>query len=149
MEPVALGAIVASCLAIDLTAPAMWLAIDNDAYGKIVGLAFVWSFFARRARARAAVVNRRARVRPLHGRDRDLGRALVASWLIVTASEDDVVLGTTSPIDALPIQNDSLLRALGALLVLLAASWFGALAASRIGGQTLKRTLTTSPSSTT
>jgi hypothetical protein len=46
MEPVALGAIVASCLAIDLTALAMWLAIDNDAYGKIVGLAFVWSFFA-------------------------------------------------------------------------------------------------------
>ena len=54
-----------------------------------------------------------------------------------------------SPVGVLPVGDDGLLQALGALLVLLAAFWFGALAAGRLERQMLNRTLTTSPSSTT
>jgi hypothetical protein len=153
MQPVALGAIVASCLAIDLTVLAIWLDIDNEAYAKIAGLAFVWSFFALVVLGLVlAVVNPQglAFVLYIGAIATSIGSAVVSSWLIVSASNDDVVVTEpTSPIGILPVENDSLLRALGALLVLLAASWFGALAASRIGPQTLKRTFTTSPSSTT
>jgi hypothetical protein len=152
MEAVALGAIVVSCLAIDLTVLAIWLDIDNETYGKIAGLAFVWSFFALVVLGLVLAVARPERlafILYVGAIAASVASALVSSWLIVTASGDQVVATGASPVDALPVGDDSLLRALGALLVLLAASWFGALAASRIGDQTLKRTFTTSPSSTT
>jgi hypothetical protein len=68
----------------------------------------------------------------------------------VTAEDDEAVTSASTPYaDLLPIGNDALLQVLGAMLVLLAAFWFGALAASRLPDHTLKRTFTTSPSSTT
>jgi hypothetical protein len=154
-ELVALGALVAACLSVDLIVLAIWLDIDNEAYTKTAGVVAVWSFFALVILGLALAVTTPQR----------LGLALytgavtaavlsglLSTWLVVTAETgEDVVVsgGGGSFADALPIGNDALLQVLGAMLVLLAAFWFGALAASRMPDQTLKRTLTTSPSSTT
>jgi hypothetical protein len=153
MELVSLGAIVASCIAVDLIVLAVWLDIDNDAYAKTAGVAFVWSFFALIVLGLALAVTSRqgiALVLYMGAIAWTVVSGLIATWLIVTTGDEEaVVSGETSFVSALPLGNDALLQALGAVLVLLAAFWFAALAASRLDDQTLKRTLTTSPSSTT
>jgi hypothetical protein len=150
-EVVALAAIVASCLALDLIVLAIWLEIGNEAYGKTAGVAFAWSLFALIVLGLALAVERPQRL-ALALYSSVVGLAvlggLISTWLILTAASNEFA-ATASPVQALPASDDGLLRVLGVILVLMAALWFGALAASRLPGQTLKRTLTTSPSSTT
>jgi len=157
MELVSLGAIVVSCLTVDLTVLAIWLDIDNDndndneAYAKTAGVAFGWSFFALIALGLAlAVASPQGLALVLH-----MGAiawtvvsGLIVTWLVVTTGDDEAVSSEGTAFGVAPIGDDALLQALGAVLVLLAAFWFAALAASRLDDQTLKRTLTTSPSST-
>jgi hypothetical protein len=67
---------------------------------------------------------------------------LLSTWLIASGSGDDSVAGesipeggTNVPLDPVSygvVGDDELLRALGASLVLLAALWFGTLAADRL-----------------
>jgi hypothetical protein len=155
MELVAVGALVAACLSVDLIVLAIWLEIENEAYGKVAAVVSVWSFFALVVLALALAVTRPQRLAlALYtgAVTATAVSALLSTWLIVTAENDEVVgVGGEGSFvtDALPIGNDVLLQVLGAMLVVLAAFWFGALAASRLPDQTLKRTLTTSPSSTT
>ena len=135
-EIVALASITAAGLAMDMLVLAVWLEIDNEAYAKIAGVAFVWSSYALIALGLTlAVETPRSLARPLY-----LGAVvvtvvagLISAWLVVTGNNEDVV-ASAGP-DVIPgavLGDDDLLRALGAALVLLAALWFGALAASRI-----------------
>ena len=139
-EIVALGSIVATGLTIDMLVLAIWREIDNEAYGKVAGTASAWSFFGLIVLGLTLAV----------GIPRDLARSLylgavvttvaaglISTWLIATAGDGDVAAeegvatgGFYGPYEA--IGDDELLRALGASLVLLAAFWFGALAASRL-----------------
>jgi hypothetical protein len=150
-EVVALAAIAASCIALDLIVLAIWLEIDNEAYGKTAAVAFVWSLFALVVLGLALAVAPPERL-ALALYSSVVGLAvlggLISTWLILTAENNDIA-ATATPVEALPSSDDGLLRVLGVILVLMAALWFGALAASRLPDQTLKRTLTTSPSSTT
>jgi hypothetical protein len=154
IEPVALGALVAASLSIDLIVLAIWLDIENEAYAKTAGVVAVWSFFAlvTLGLALAVTIPKRLALALYTGAvTATVASALLSTWLIVTAEDEETGFAEEggSFADALPIGNDALLQVLGAMLVLLAAFWFGALAASRLPDQTLKRTLTTSPSSTT
>ena len=140
-EIVSLVSIAAAGLAMDLLVLAIWLEIDNEAYAKIAGVAFVWSFYALVALGLTlAVGTPRNFARPLY-----LGATVVAAlaglisaWLVVTQGDNEPVTDEGSGgglFDVVPyaaIGDDDLLRALGAALVLLAALWFGALAASRL-----------------
>jgi hypothetical protein len=151
MERVALAAIGSACLSIDLVVLAIWLDIEHEAYAKTAGLAFVWSFFGLLVLTLAlAVVKPQRLALALYAGAITAAAAggVISTWLVLRSGEDDIAGGAT-PFGALPIGDDALLQVLGAMLVLLAAFWFGALAASRLPDQTLKRTLTTSPSSTT
>lgn len=136
MEIVALVSIVAAGLALDLLVLAIWLNIDNEAYGKLAGIAFVWSFYG------LVVLGLTVAVRATGGLSRPLyvGTVavsavvgLISAWLVVSADDSDVVpsVGPES-ISGVALGDDDLLRALGAALVLLAALWFATLAASRL-----------------
>jgi hypothetical protein len=153
LELVSLGALVAACLSIDLIVLAIWLEIDNEVYAKTAGVITVWSLFALVVLALAIAVTtpqRLALALYTGAVTAAVVSGLISTWLIVTADDADAATAESTPFTGpLPIGNDSLLQVLGAMLVLLAAFWFGALAASRLPDQTLKRTLTTSPSSTT
>ena len=136
MEIVALASIAAAGLAMDLLALAIWLDIDNEAYAKIAGVAFVWSFYALIALGLSVAVGAvRGVSRPLY-----LGAVvvtaiagLISAWLVVSASDADVVASAgPESIPGAVLGDDDLLRALGAALVLLASLWFGTLAASRL-----------------
>jgi hypothetical protein len=154
LERVALGALVAACISIDMIVLGIWLDIDNEAYTKTAGVVTVWSVFALVVLALALAVRspQRLALALYTGAVTAAGlSALLSTWLIVTSEDEETTVGdgVSGLGAAAPIGNDSLLQMLGAMLVLLAAFWFGALAASRLPDQTLKRTLTTSPSSTT
>jgi formate hydrogenlyase subunit 3/multisubunit Na+/H+ antiporter MnhD subunit len=154
LERVALGALVAACVSIDMIVLGIWLDIDNEAYTKTAGIVTVWSVFALVVLALALAVRspqRLALALYTGAVTAAVLSAVLSTWLIATSEDEGTTVGDgVSGIGvAAPIGNDSLLQVLGAMLVLLAAFWFGALAASRLPDQTLKRTLTTSPSSTT
>lgn len=135
-EIIALVSMAAAGLAMDMLVLAVWLDIDSEAYAKITGVAFVWGFYALIALGLTiAVETRRSLARPLY-----LGAmvvtvvaGLISAWLVVSGSSNDVVASAgPEGIPGAVLGDDDLLRALGAALVLLAALWFGALAASRI-----------------
>ena len=115
-------------LAIDLLVLAVWLEIHSEAYGKVAGIAFVWTFFGLIALGLTLAVGapaELARALYLAALVTIGAAALISTWLVATAGS---VVG--NPVDVLG--DDGLLRALGASFVLLAALWFGALAASRL-----------------
>lgn len=148
---VALAAVVAACVSIDLIVLGIWLDIQSDAYLKTTGVAFVWSFFGLvvLTLALAVVAPERLALALYTGAvSAAVVGGLISTWLVLTAGGDDLEAGAT-PFGPLPVGDEALLQVLGAMLVLMAAFWFGALAASRLPDQTLKRTFTTSPSSTT
>ena len=132
LELPALAGVVIAGIATDLFVLALWLEIDNEAYGKMTGVAFVWTFFG------LLVLGLTLAVTP----SGDLARALyiaavataavagfIATWLVATAgSLSGSVFGNPVAV----IDDDGLLRALGAAFVLLAALWFAALAAGRL-----------------
>ena len=148
-EILALTAVVAACATVDLATLAIWLDIDNEAYGKALATAFVWSFFALVVLGLALAVPKGEGVAFIlytAAFASAVAGALIATWLVLTSGDEDGLRVADLPV---PVGDDALLQLLGALLVLLAAFWFGALAASRLEAQTLKRTLSTSPSATT
>jgi hypothetical protein len=133
-ELVALGSIAAAGLAVDMIILAIWLDIDNEAYGKVAGIAFVWSFFALIVLGLTLAV----------GTPRDLARllylgtvtaavagALISTWLIATTGDLDAP-DPTGLVPSSTVGDDELLRALGVTLVLMATLWFGTLAANRL-----------------
>jgi hypothetical protein len=133
LEALSLGALVAAGLAVDLFALALWLEIDSEAYGKVTGVAFVWSLFGLiilglglAAQPRDAL----ARWLYLGAIGASLLAGLFATVLIVDAGGSGVV-ASAGPLPVEQLGNESVLRPLGAALVVLAALWFGALAASR------------------
>jgi hypothetical protein len=145
LELIGLGSIVAAGVALDMLVLAIWLDIDSDAYGKVVGIAYVWSLLALVILGLAlAVPSPTRRVRPIYlgAVTMTLIAGLLSTWLIASGSGDDTVAGETSPEGGTSVPLDpvsygaigdgELLRALGASLVFLAALWFGTLAADRL-----------------
>jgi hypothetical protein len=138
----ALGSIVAAGLAVDMLVLAIWLDIDNEAYGRIVGIAYTWSLLALVILGLALAVRSPAqRVRPvwLATVAMTLIAGVLSTWLIASSSGDETSAGEEIPEGSLVgvastdfIGDDELLRALGASLVLLASLWFGTLAADRL-----------------
>lgn len=143
---VSLGSIASAGLAIDMIVLAIWLEIDNETYGKIAGIAFAWSFFALIALGLTLAVGSpsgRARV-PYGGAvGATILAGLISIWLIANAGGRETISGESFPEDGgsssalnpIPynaLGDDELLRLLGAALVVLAALWFAALAASRL-----------------
>ena len=87
-EILALGALAASVLAIDLVALAVWREIDDETYGKITAIASVWSVFG------VVMLGLALAVRPREQLTRALflgamiaaaAAALIATWLITPA----------------------------------------------------------------
>lgn len=134
LEALSIGSLVAAGLAIDLFALAIWLEIENEAYGKVVGIAFVWALFGLVILALSlAAQPRDALARWLHvgAVGASLLAGVLATVLIIDSGGEDVV-ASAAPVPVERFANESLLRPLAAVVVLLAALWFGALAASRV-----------------
>jgi hypothetical protein len=132
VEILALAAVAAAGLAVDLFVFAIWLEIDDETYGKIASIAFVWTFFGLIGLGLALAVHARetlARVLYIGAMAAAVVAGLILTWLIATAG------GSITPTSAVGIESitdESLLRPLAVSLVLLAALWFSALAASRL-----------------
>jgi hypothetical protein len=137
LEIVALGSVVAAGLALDLLILAVLADIDNEAYGKVTGVAFVWSLFALVVLGLTLAA----------GVARDFGRwlylataavailgGLIATWLIGTAGEEDTGFLYAFYGFGEESAGDELFRVLGACLVVIAALWFATLAATRVEG---------------
>jgi hypothetical protein len=133
LEALSLGALVASGLAVDLLAIAIWLEIDSTAYAKLIGIAFVISVFGLIVLGLTLACQPRdslARYLYLAAVGASLVGAAIAIFLVLDTGTDDFV-PTAGPVPA-PFGNGDLLRTLAATFVVLAALWFGALAASRV-----------------
>ena len=131
-EILALGSIAVSALAIDLFVLAIWREIDDETYGKITTIAFVWTIFGLLMLGLTLAVRPREQLaRALYlGAMVATGVAgLIATWLIASTGGDVTPL---SPFGLASIADESLLRPLAVALVLLSTLWFGALAASRL-----------------
>ena len=132
-EALSLGALVAAGLAVDLLVLAIWLEIDAEAYGKLVGIAFVCSVFGLVVLGLTLACEPRdslARYLSAGTSGASLLGALIAVVLVLRAGSDS--FGPS--IAAVPIGtgDENLLRILAAIVVVLAALWFAALAASRV-----------------
>jgi hypothetical protein len=137
LEALSLGALVAAGLAVDLFALAIWLEIHSEAYGKVTGVAFVWALFGLIILALSLAVHPRdalARWLYLGAVGASLLAGVFATVLIVDAGGDGVV-ASAGPVPVERFGNESVLRPFGAALVVLAALWFAALAASRVSRQ--------------
>jgi hypothetical protein len=134
LEALSLGALVAAGLAVDLLVLAIWLELDSEWYGKLVGVAFVGALFG------LVVLGLSLACRPrdalatwlYYGAVGASVLGAVTSWLLIlTTGGDDFgtsVLGQPVGFDA----GSDFVRPLAAILVVLAALWLAALAASRV-----------------
>jgi hypothetical protein len=134
LEVLSLGGLVAAGLAVDLLVLAIWLDIDEEWYGKLVGLALAGALFG------LVVLGLTLACQPRDALGRylyfgavgaSLLGAFVAWMLILTTGGDDFapsVFGNRVGFDA----GNEFTRPLAAIVVVLAALWFAALAASRI-----------------
>jgi hypothetical protein len=137
LEALSLGALVAAGLAVNLFALAIWLEIHSEAYGKVAGVAFVWALFGLVILGLSLAVqpgDALARWLYLGAIGASLLAGLFATVLVVDAGGNGVV-AAAGPVPVTQFGNESVLRPLGAALVVLAALWFGALAASRVSQQ--------------
>lgn len=132
VEILALAAVAAAGLAIDLFVLAIWLDIDDDTYGKIASIAFIWAFFGLIGLGLALAVQARetlTRALYIGAMAAMVAAGLILTWLVVSTG------GSVTPTSAVGLESitdESLLRPLAVALVLLATLWFGALAASRL-----------------
>jgi hypothetical protein len=134
LEVVALGGLTAAGLAIVLFALAVWLEIDSESYAKLAGVAYVWSFSSLVVLGLTLAtqpVDPLARALYLGTVGASLLGGLVATALVLSAGGGDVV-PAAGPLPYAALGNEDLLRPLGAVLVVVAMLWFGALAASRV-----------------
>ena len=107
--------------------------IDDATYGKIVSVAFVWTFFGLIGLGLSLAVQAQrslARALYLATMFATAVAGLISTWLIATTG--GAITPATSPFWLESITDESLLKPLGAAFVLLATLWFGALAASRL-----------------
>jgi len=132
-EALSIGALVAAGVSVDLFLLAIWLGIDDETYGKVLGIAVVWAFFALLVLGLALAAQPRdslARSLYLGAIGASMLAGILASVLIISSGDAarvaDVPTGITS------IADESLLRPLAAVLVVLASLWFAALATSRV-----------------
>jgi hypothetical protein len=134
LEALSLGALVAAGFAVDLLVLAIWLDIDDEWYGKLVGLAFVGALFG------LVVLGLTLACQPLDTLARylyfgavgaSLLGAVVAWLLILTTGGDDLAPSVFGNRVAFDLGNE-FVRPLAAIIVVLAALWFAALAASRV-----------------
>jgi hypothetical protein len=131
-ETLALMGIAAAALAIDLFVLATWREIDDETYGKLTAIAFIWTIFGLPMLGLALAVRPReqlARALFLEAMVTAIAAGLIATWLIASTGGEITPL---SPFGLSSIADESLLRPLAVALVLLSTSWFGALAASRL-----------------
>jgi len=132
-EALSIGALVAAGLSIDLFLLAIWLDIDDQTYGKVIGIAFVWAFFALLILGLALAAQPRdglARSLYFGAMGASVLAGVLASGLIVSSGDAAVVADVPTGITS--IADESLLRPLAAVLVVLASLWFAALATSRV-----------------
>jgi hypothetical protein len=136
VEALSIGALVAAGISIDMFVLAIWLEIDNETYAKIAGIAFIVAVFGLLTLGLTLACQPRdalARSLYLGAVLASLLGAVLATVLIITTGDNDFVssAGLYSPVPV-DFTNDSLLRPLAAVLVVLAALWFAAVAASRV-----------------
>ena len=134
LELLALGGLAAACLAIDLAVLEIWLSIDSETYGKLAGVAYVWTLFALLVLGLVLAAQPRDRLaRALHlgAIGASLLGGVIATVLIASAGGGDVV-PTAAGIPYGAFGNEDLLRPLGGVFVLIATLWFAALATSRV-----------------
>ena len=132
VEVLALAAVAAAGLAIDLFVLAIWLGIDDDTYGKIAAVAFVWTFFGLIGLGLALAVQARGDCGqgPLPRGDGRNGRG--RPHPDVAGRDDGRLRHAHVGRRARGHHGREPARPLAVALVLLAALWFGALAASRL-----------------
>jgi hypothetical protein len=135
-ELVALASVAVTGVALDLLVLAIWRDIDGETYGKVVGIALVWSFFALLAFGLMLAVSAPGRLArwPFFGALGSIAAAaLIAAYLIATAGGTSVGVDVTTTVGAIPVSSsdDELVRVLGLAFVLIATLWFGAIAAYR------------------
>lgn len=131
-EILALGGIAASALAIDLFVLATWREIDDETYGKLTAIAFVWTLLGLPLLGLSLAVRPReqlTRALYLGATLAAILAGLIATWLIGSTGGEVTPL---SPLGLTAVADESLLRPLAVTLVLLSTLWFGALAASRL-----------------
>ncbi len=134
LEVPSLAGLVAVGLFVDLLVLAIWLDIESESYGKLVGVAGVWSFFALLILGLTLAAQPRdplARWLYVGAIGASLSAGFLASVLILDAggsnfSPSRSLFGVES------FANESVLRPLAAVLVVNAALWFAALAATRV-----------------
>ena len=134
LEALSLGALVAAGLAVDLLLLAIWLEIESEWYGKLVALAFVGALFGLVVLGLTLACQPRdtlARYLYFGAVGASLLGALVAWLLILTTGGGDLAPSVFGNRVGLDLGND-FARPLAAILVVLAALWFAALAASRV-----------------
>jgi hypothetical protein len=134
LEMLSLGGLVAAGLAVDLLVLAIWLDIDDEWYGKLVGLAFVGALFGLVILGLTLACQPRdtlARYLYFGAVGASLLGAVVAWLLILTTGGDDFAPSVFGNRVAFDSGND-FIRPLAAIVVVLAALWFAALAASRV-----------------
>ena len=133
LELLSLAGLVAVGLSVDLFVLAIWLDIDSEWYGKLVGVAGVWAFFALLILGLTLAAQPRD---PLAGAlyvgavATSLLGGVLASVLVLDLGGGN--LATSSVFGIESYANESVLRPLAAVLVVTAALWLAALAASRV-----------------
>ena len=134
LEVLSLGALAAAGLAVDLLVLAIWLEIDSEWYAKLAGVVFVGALFGLVVLGLTLACQPRdtlARSLYFGAVGTSLLGAIVTWLLILTTGTDDfapTVLGQPVGFDL----GSDFIRPLAAILVVLAALWFAALAASRV-----------------
>ncbi len=129
MRPLALIGLCASGLAVDMGTLEIWQSISSEAYGKSAAVSTAWALFALIALGLTLAVGETtgpARLLYLASVVATGAGAIIAAWLILTAGNSITNPGSVLGDDTLP------LRLLGVSLVVLAVTWFAALAATRI-----------------
>ena len=134
LEILALGGLVAAGLTIDLVVFELWLSIDSETYAKLAATAYVWALFGLIVLGLALAAQPRdqlARALYLGAVGASLLGGVIATALIASAGGGGVI-ATSTPIPVASFGDESLLRPLGAVLVVVATLWFGTLAATRV-----------------
>jgi hypothetical protein len=140
VEIAALAGLLVAGIALDLLVVAIWKNVDDEAYGKVAGITFAWTLFSllvlglTLATGEPTSDDSSRGVRVLYGLA--VAAAVVSgtitTWLVATAGDAGLSDLGPSAVSGVQLDDDKLLRALGATLVLAATLWFAALAASRI-----------------
>jgi hypothetical protein len=135
-EVLSIAALGAAGLTVDLVVLALWLDIDSETYGKLVGITFVGAIFG------LVVLGLTLACQPRDALSRSLylgavGASLLAAgvaWILILTTGGDDFVSSGALFDPVPVgfTNDNLLRPLAATVVVAAALWFAALAASRV-----------------